>query len=278
MGAAELEPGGTKLRRMRQQRTLQQVIGCAGVGLHSGARVAVTLRPAAEDTGIRFRRVDRPGSPSILVHPRNADTTGGVTCLRNAEGASVHSVDHLLASIAACEIDNILVELSGPEMPRMDGTPRPFMLLLECAGIVEQTRPAAWLEVARQVEITSTDGVARLEPGHDLEVAIEQSGVGTFALSAPAGGVRGALFGTREPKRSSLHGEARERARAVALEALAGLALVPAGISARYVERAAGPELRCALMRELLRDPANYRLRGSPTTQAGWPRLSATSA
>lgn len=93
MGAAELEPGGTKLRRMRQQRTLQQVIGCAGVGLHSGARVAVTLRPAAEDTGIRFRRVDRPGSPSILVHPRNADTTGGVTCLRNAEGASVHSVD-----------------------------------------------------------------------------------------------------------------------------------------------------------------------------------------
>ena len=133
MGAAELEPGGTKLRRMRQQRTLQQVIGCAGVGLHSGARVAVTLRPAAEDTGIRFRRVDRPGAPSILVHPRNADTTGGVTCLRNAAGASVHSVDHLLASIAACEIDNILVELSGPEMPRMDGTPRPFMLLLECA-------------------------------------------------------------------------------------------------------------------------------------------------
>lgn len=265
---------------MRQQRTLQQVIGCAGVGLHSGARVAVTLRPAAEDTGIRFRRVDRPGSPSILAHPRNAVTVDGVTCLRNAEGSSVRSVDHLLAAIAVCEIDNILVELSGPEMPVMDGTPRPFLLLLECAGIAEQSRPAAWLEVARQVEVVSEVGTARLEPGAGLEVAIEQSGLATFALSASAGDVRGALFGGREPRRSPLDREARERARAVALEALAGLALVPAGISARYVERAGGPELRCALMRELLRDPANYRLRDpasgvSARSETGAPILAA---
>ncbi|MGD9511360.1 MAG: UDP-3-O-acyl-N-acetylglucosamine deacetylase [Geminicoccaceae bacterium] len=262
---------------MRQQRTLQQVIGCAGVGLHSGARVAVTLRPSAEDTGIRFRRVDRPGSPSILAHPRNADTVDGVTCLRNAEGGCVRSVDQLLAAIAACEIDNILVELSGPEMPVMDGTPRPFLLLLECAGILEQSRPAAWLEVARPVEVVSRASAVRLEPGDGLEVAIEQSGLATFALCAPAGGVRSALFGEREPRRSPLDPEARERARAVALAALGGLALVPAGISARYVERAGGPELRCALMRELLRDPANYRLRGPVAGASIRPELRAAA-
>jgi UDP-3-O-acyl-N-acetylglucosamine deacetylase len=262
---------------MRQQRTLQQVIGCAGVGLHSGARVAVTLRPSAEDTGIRFRRVDRPGSPSILAHPGNADTVDGVTCLRNAEGGCVRSVDQLLAAIAACEIDNILVELSGPEMPVMDGTPRPFLLLLECAGIMEQSRPAAWLEVARPVEVVSQTSAVRLEPGSGLEVAIEQSGLATFALCAPAGGVRSALFGGREPRRSPLNPEARERARAVALAALAGLALVPAGISARYVERAGGPELRCALMRELLRDPANYRLRGAVSGASMRPEFRAAA-
>jgi UDP-3-O-acyl-N-acetylglucosamine deacetylase len=185
-----------------------------------------------------------------------------VTCLRNAAGGSVRSVDHLLAAIAACELDNLLVELSGSEVPAMDGTPRPFMLLLECAGIVEQSRPAPWLEIARQVEVVSDSGTARLEPGPGLELAIEQSGIATFALSASAGGMRGALFGGREPRRSPLDRAARERARAVALEALAGLALIPAAVSGRYVERAGGPELRCALMRELLGDPANYRLRG----------------
>ncbi|MFO1047821.1 MAG: UDP-3-O-acyl-N-acetylglucosamine deacetylase [Geminicoccaceae bacterium] len=263
MGAAELEPGGVKRPRMRKQRTLRQVIGCAGVGLHSGARVALTLRPAAEDTGIWFRRVDRPGAPSIHAHPDNADTVDGATCLVDAAGGAVRSVDLLLAAIAACELDNLLVELSGPEVPAMSGTPQPFMLLLECAGIVEQSRAAPWLEVMRPVEVVADGASARVEPGLDLEVAIEQADAPTFALTAQAGDVRGALFDRREPRRSPLDRKARERGRAVAFEALAGLALIPAGVSARYVERAGGPELRCALMRELLSDPANYRLRNA---------------
>ncbi len=154
----------------------------------------------------------------------------------------------------------MLVELSGPEVPAMSGTPQPFMLLLECAGIVEQSRAAHWLEVMRPVEVVADGGTVRVEPGPDLEVAIEQPDAATFAVTAQAGDVRGALFDRREPRRSALDREARERARAVAFEALAGLALIPAGVSGRYVERAGGPELRCALMRELLSDPANYRL------------------
>ena len=157
-GAAELEPGGAKFLRMRQQRTLRQTIGCAGVGLHSGARVAVTLRPAAEGFGIRFRRVDRPGSPAIAARPGHAVRPSTVSFASPARAAiTVRMVEHLMAALAACEIDNILVELRGAELPAMDGSALPFVRLMECAGTVEQSQPVARLEVLRPIEAVSAE-------------------------------------------------------------------------------------------------------------------------
>ena len=109
----------------------------------------MTLRPAAEGTGIRFRRVDRPGAVPVVAHPLNASVVDGSICLGDPGGTSVLGVDRLLAALAAAEIDNILIELSGPELPAMDGTPRPLLLLLECAGTVEQACPPRMLEILR---------------------------------------------------------------------------------------------------------------------------------
>ena len=124
------------------------MIGCAGVGLHSGARVGLTLCPAAEGSGIRFRRVDRLGSAPIAASLDNVRGSDPATSLGHPAGG-VRMIEHLMAAFAACEIDNVLVEISGPELPVMDGSALPFVLLMECAGAVEQAAPAAVLELVR---------------------------------------------------------------------------------------------------------------------------------
>ena len=229
------------------------MIGCAGVGLHSGARVAVTFRPAAEGSGVRFRRVDRPGTGAIAAHPANVVATGEATALAGPAGIAVQGVERLAAALAICQIDNALVEVSGPELPAMDGSARPFVLLMECAGTAEQDLPAAELEVLRPVEVVAGPASARLEPAVELEIEAQPAAApGPFRLTLSC-----------ERGRNELMAAPAGDARRAVLDALGTLALVPARIRGRYVERAAGPSLRCALIRALLTEAGNYRLLGA---------------
>ncbi len=112
-----------------------------GTGLHTGARVSVTLHPAEVDSGIRFKRYDRPGAPALPARFDQVCDTTMCTTLGEPGGVMVATVEHLMASLAICEIDNVLVEVSGPELPIMDGSAEPFVFLIECAGVVR--RPSA---------------------------------------------------------------------------------------------------------------------------------------
>jgi UDP-3-O-[3-hydroxymyristoyl] N-acetylglucosamine deacetylase len=159
----------------RGQRTLRNPIGCVGTGLHTGAKVSLTLHPAAPDTGVRFARYDRPSSlPVPARFDRVCDTTM-CTAIGDPGGVMVGTIEHLMAALAICEIDNVLVEVGGPELPIMDGSAQPFVFLIECAGTVEQARPRRWIEVLKPVRIEAHGKYARLEPADRLilDCAIE---------------------------------------------------------------------------------------------------------
>ena len=266
---------------MRQQRTLRHAIGCAGVGLHSGARVALTLRPAAEGWGIRVRRVDRPGMPVIPARVHNAVATDGTTSLGHHPSVRVRMVEHLMAALSACEIDNLLVDISGPELPVMDGSARPFVLLIECAGMVEQDQAVARLEVLRPVSVSSAVGMVRLEPARTLELAVHGAASSSwppFVLTVSPEVCKSELVGARARCASDRAGDERfvnEGARHEALDALGDLALLPARLHGRYVASNASAELRCELLRRLVANSRNWRLTGKAQEHPDWPAFLA---
>jgi UDP-3-O-[3-hydroxymyristoyl] N-acetylglucosamine deacetylase len=159
---------------MAQQRTIKNVIRATGVGLHSGEKVYLTLRPAAPETGIRFRRVDLD---PVVEMPAAAMLVSETTlCTGLAQdGAKVQTVEHLMSALAGLGIDNLLVELSAAEVPIMDGSAGPFVFLLQSAGIVEQDAPKRFIRIKRPVEVRDGDKVARFEPhdGYRLGFTIE---------------------------------------------------------------------------------------------------------
>lgn len=250
--------------RMQRQKTFRHVIGCVGVGLHSGARVGLTLRPAESGFGIRFRRVDRPGSPSIPARLDHAADEGHATCLGNRPLPTVRMVEHLLAAFAVSGIDNALIDISGPELPLMDGSALPFVLLIECAGTLEQAEPVAELKVLKPVTVREGDAQARLEPADGLQLEVSRHGAeAPFALSFSPETGRRELAAAREPVCGDGDRFADECLRHAALDALGDLALIPARLQARYVGADAGPGLRQRLLRRLLAEPGAWRLEGT---------------
>ncbi|WP_066097966.1 UDP-3-O-acyl-N-acetylglucosamine deacetylase [Xanthomonas massiliensis] len=148
---------------MTQQRTLKTTIRATGVGLHSGNKVYMTLRPAPVDHGIVFRRVDL--DPVVEVPARANLVTETTLCTGLSVGpAKVQTVEHLMSALAGLGIDNIIVELSAAELPIMDGSAGPFVFLLQSAGIVEQDAPKRFIRILRPVEVHEGDKVARFEP------------------------------------------------------------------------------------------------------------------
>jgi len=143
-----------------------------GVGVHTGARVAMTLHPAATGTGIVFRRSDRGGA-TVAADWRNVQESPLCTTLTNHEGISVATVEHLLAAFAGAEIDNVVVELDGPEIPVMDGSAEPFLFLIERAGIVEQDAPRRAIKVLKPVRIAEENRMAALTPASDFSVSFK---------------------------------------------------------------------------------------------------------
>lgn len=148
---------------MTQQRTLKTTIRATGVGLHSGNKVYMTLRPAPPDHGIVFRRVDLD---PVVEMPAAADLVTETTlCTGLSIGpAKVQTIEHLMSALAGLGIDNVIVELSASELPIMDGSAGPFVFLLQSAGIVEQDAPKRFLRILRPIEVRDGDKLARFEP------------------------------------------------------------------------------------------------------------------
>ncbi|MEY2854234.1 MAG: hypothetical protein RL030_1366 [Pseudomonadota bacterium] len=154
------------------QRTLKNVIRATGVGLHTGTKIHMTLRPAEADTGIVFRRTDMPGSPDIPAFAENVGETRLGTTLVQGE-AKVSTVEHLLSAFAGLGIDNAIIEVDAPEVPIMDGSAGPFVFLLQSAGIAEQDAPKRFVRVRRTVEVRDGDKWARFDPYDGFRVNFE---------------------------------------------------------------------------------------------------------
>ena len=156
------------------QRTLKSPIHCTGVGLHTGAVAALTLKPAPAETGILFRRLGGPAGPvEIPAHWRHAEESPLCTTLHDGKGTTILTVEHLMAALAGCGIDNCVVEVLGPEVPVMDGSAAKFVFLIECAGILEQAAPRRAIKVLRPVEVVSGAATARLEPAEAAIIDFE---------------------------------------------------------------------------------------------------------
>lgn len=157
---------------MVRQRTLKNVIRATGVGLHTGEKVYMTLRPAAVDTGIIFRRIDLDEPREIRATAENVgDTSLSTTLVEN--GVRVATVEHLLSAFAGLGIDNAYVDLSAPEVPIMDGSAGPFVFLLQSAGISEQNAAKRFIRIKKPLFVEEEDKWARFDPFEGFKVSFE---------------------------------------------------------------------------------------------------------
>jgi UDP-3-O-[3-hydroxymyristoyl] N-acetylglucosamine deacetylase len=282
-----------------RQRTLKAPIGCVGVGLHSGQRINLTLRPAQSDHGVVFRRtdlgVDIPARFDHVVDTRLA------TVLGLGDGsASVRTVEHLMAAIAGSAIDNVLIEIDGPEPPILDGSAAPFLFLLDCAGSVEQEALRSVIQVRRPVRVSAGDAFAELRPARPgsagLEMALsidfaapaigrqalslvltptsfrhELARARTFALAEEIDQMRAAGFAQGGSLDNAVVvDQARvlnpaglrmpdEFARHKLLDAVGDLALAGATLCCRFVAHRSGHGLNNRLLRALFADASAWR-------------------
>jgi UDP-3-O-[3-hydroxymyristoyl] N-acetylglucosamine deacetylase len=284
------------------QQTLAKDVSCAGIGLHTGKAVNMTLKPADANQGIVFKRTDMGAfARNIPARASFVSTTRLGTTLRNAAGASVATVEHLMAACIGLGLDNVVVELDGPEVPILDGSSEPFIAMIEQAGLRAQGVPRKSIEILKPVEVRDGNKVARLEPfdGFALDVTVEFSSKaigrqrvvctctpGNFAQDL----ARARTFGFADQVASlqadglALGGSLDnaividgdqvvnadairfddEFARHKALDAVGDLALAGAQIKGRYVAELAGHELNIALVQELLADETAWRWSFAP--------------
>ena len=155
---------------MINQRTLKNVIRATGVGLHTGDKVYLTLRPAAVDTGVVFRRVDLDPVVELSANPEGVGDTRLSTALKEGD-VSVSTVEHLMSALAGLGIDNVYVELTSSEVPIMDGSAAPFVFLIQSAGVVEQKAPKKFIRVKKPIKIEEGDKWAKFEPFDGFKVS-----------------------------------------------------------------------------------------------------------
>lgn len=159
---------------MIKQKTLKTEIGCTGIALHSGRKTALTLKPAEENFGIRICRTDLfNGAREIVVDWRNVVDTRLATTVGNDHGATVSTIEHLMAALAGCEIDNVLIEVDGPEIPIMDGSAAPFVFLLECAGKVEQKALRTAIKILKTVTVGDDTRSLTISPSDEFSLDFE---------------------------------------------------------------------------------------------------------
>ena len=148
-----------------RQTTLANTVHCSGIGLHSGDIVSISLNPAAADTGIIFQRIDIAEDGSVIpaLFDRVCDTCL-CTTIANDKGATISTVEHLMAALAGCQVDNAVVAVNGGEIPIMDGSAEPFVTLIECAGLVELEKPRNVIQILREGSVIEEYGKATLTP------------------------------------------------------------------------------------------------------------------
>lgn len=171
-----------------RQRTLKSAISCKGVALHSGDAVSLTLKPADADTGVIFVRTDVTDRDAVVpaTWDRVVDTRL-CTAIGNQDGVTVGTIEHLMAALAGCGIDNALVEVGGPEVPIMDGSSEPFVFLIECAGVIELAAPRRVIRVLKAVDVHVGESRAALAPGDcatlDVEIDFDSQVIANQTLS-----------------------------------------------------------------------------------------------
>lgn len=176
---------------MLKQRTLKAMTRAMGVGLHSGQRVELTLRPAPVNTGIVFRRVDLPHPVEIPVNAASVTDTRLASTLSKGD-ARILTVEHLMSACAGLGLDNLIIDITAEEVPILDGSAASFVYLLQSAGVVEQEAPRRFLRITRPVEVREGKGSnlkwARLEPYHGYKLSFE------IEFDHPAVGATGQRF------------------------------------------------------------------------------------
>jgi len=312
LGAEAVDLNGFK----SMQSTIRTPASCAGVGLHSGAQVSITLLPAEPNTGIVFRRTDLTSDDAyIAARFDRVRTTELGTTLANARGVAVATVEHLMSALSGLGVDNVVVEVSGPEIPIMDGSARPFVELIDRAGIEYSAEPKKLVRVLKPVVIEEGEKRAVLAPadafcvafaiefssaaiGHqEFEAEISPLAFRRFIAPARTFGFlheveylrsRGlALGGSLE--NAIVVSEDRilnteplrfkdEFVRHKMLDAVGDLALAGAPLVARYEGVKAGHELNNRLLRALFADESAWRYeraRTEPRPVPGYGVLSA---
>ena len=157
---------------MLRQRTIKTAIRATGVGLHTGEKVYMTLRPAAENTGVVFHRVDLDEPADVPADPELVgETMLGTTLIK--DGVKVATVEHLMSALAGLGVDNLSVDLSAPEVPIMDGSAGPFVFLLQSAGIEEQNAAKRFIRIRKKIRVEEGDKWAEFSPFNGFKVNFE---------------------------------------------------------------------------------------------------------
>lgn len=170
------------------QRTLKNQISCSGVALHSGEKISMTIGPAQAGSGILFRRIDITDRDADIPATWDRVTdTRMCTSIGNDAGVGVGTIEHLMAALAGCGVDNAVIEIDGPEVPIMDGSSEPFVVLLQSAGLVEQDAARRIIRIDKPIAVEAGESRAVLEPGPcltlDLEIDFDSSAVARQSLS-----------------------------------------------------------------------------------------------
>ncbi|MEZ5796444.1 MAG: UDP-3-O-acyl-N-acetylglucosamine deacetylase [Paracoccaceae bacterium] len=280
------------------QNTLKSAVNFSGVGLHSGCPVRMTVRPASADYGIWFRRTDLPSREAMIPALWSAVTPSRLcTVVENESGASVSTIEHLMAALAGCGIHNALIEIDGPEVPILDGSAEPFVAAFIARGFIEQPVDVRAIRVLKPVEVCEGEAVARLEPADMLEIDFridfaeaaigqqerrlnmsngafvrELSDSRTFCRQADVDAMRekGLALGGTLDNAVVFDGDrvlspgglrhADEPVRHKMLDALGDLALAGGPLLGRYTGVRAGHALTNRLLRALFADPEAFRI------------------
>jgi len=151
------------------QHTILREVSCRGIGLHSGAKVIMRLRPAPVNFGVRFRRMDLGHHPAVRAHAHQVVNTSLATSI-GSNGATVSTIEHLMAALYVSSVDNVLIELDGPEVPIFDGSAAPFLEILKDAGVREQSAPRQCLIVTRPVFLREGEAFVKATPANHFQV------------------------------------------------------------------------------------------------------------
>lgn len=284
------------------QHSLAGSVACAGVGLHSGLAVRMTLKPAGVDHGIVFVRTDvTEFARRIPALASKVTTTKLGTTIANSAGTSVATIEHIMAALFGLGIDNAIVELDGPEVPILDGSSQPFIDMIDSVGMRVLGAPRRTIEITKAIEVRAGDKVARLEPfdGFELDVTVDfkSRAIGRqriifdctpksfannlsaartfgFADQVEAMQAQGLALGGSLENAIVIDGDTivnadamrfgDEFARHKALDAVGDLALAGAPIKGRYVAELSGHEMNVALVRALLADSSAWRWSFAP--------------